>query len=48
MLRFIGIVLTMRISGRYRKSQLFNEAEAPIVPPTALTAEELGRLKSAL
>lgn len=47
MLRFIGIVLTARIGGRYRKSQLFNESGAPIVRPTVLTAEELGRLKSA-
>lgn len=48
MLRFIGIVLTTRIGGRYRKSQLFNESGAPIVRPTVLTAEELGRLKSAV
>ncbi len=46
MLRFIGIVLTTRISGRYRKSPLFNEAGTPIVRPKVLTAEELRRLKS--
>lgn len=48
MLRFIGIVLTTRIGGRYRRSQLFNESGGPIVRPTVLTAEDLARLKSAV
>lgn len=43
-LRFLWIVLSTRISGRYRKSELFNESGAPIVRPTILTTEELGRL----
>ncbi len=47
-LRFLWIVLSTRIGGRYRKSELFNESGAPIVRPTVLTAEELGRLKSAV
>lgn len=45
-LRFFWIVLSTRISGRYRKSELFNESGAPIVRPTVLTAEELRQLKS--
>ncbi len=45
-LRFLWIVLSTRVNGRYRKSELFNESGAPIVRPTVLTAEELGRLKS--
>lgn len=45
-LRFLWIVLSTRISGRYRKSELFNESGAPIVRPTVLTAEELRQLKS--
>jgi hypothetical protein len=39
MLRFIGIVLTTRIGGRYRKSPLFNESGAPIVRPRVLLKE---------
>lgn len=45
-LRFLWIVLSTRIGGRYRKSELFDEYGALIVRPTVLTAEELGRLKS--
>ena len=45
-LRFLWIVLSTRISGRHRKSELFNEFGAPIVRPTVLTAEELRQLKS--
>ncbi len=45
-LRFLWIVLSTRISGRYRKSELFIESGTPIVGPTVLTAEELARLKS--
>lgn len=45
-LRFLWIVLSTRISGQYRKSELFNESGAPIVRPTVLTAEEFRHLKS--
>jgi hypothetical protein len=45
--RFIWIVLTTRLSGRYKKSQLFDGAGSPIVAPTILAPLELERLKSA-
>lgn len=45
-LRFLWIVLSTRITGQYRKSELFDESGAPIARPTVLAAEELGRLKS--
>ena len=48
MLRFLWIVLSMRIGGRYKNSQLFNESGSPIVRPTVLTAEELKGLKGAV
>ncbi len=47
-LRFLWLVFSTRIGGRYRKSQLFNESGAPVVRQTVLTAEELGHLKSAV
>ena len=47
-LRFLWIVLSMRISGKYRDSQLFNQSGDPIVTPTILTSEERKDLKSAL
>lgn len=46
-LRFFWIVLSMRIGGKYRGSQLFNETGDLIVTPLILTAEELKDLKSA-
>lgn len=48
MLRFLWIVLSNRIGGRYRKSQLFNESGVPVVHPTVLSAEELEDLKRAV
>lgn len=39
-LRFIWIVLPMRISGQYRRSPLFTESGDPVVSPRVLTAEE--------
>lgn len=47
-LRFLKIVLSARIAGRYRKSQLFNESGAPVAHPAVLSAEELKALKGAL
>jgi hypothetical protein len=44
-LRVLWIVVSSRVSGRYRKSALFTESGAPIVSPIILTAEELERLK---
>lgn len=46
--RFIWIVFTTRISGRYKTSQMFNESGSPRVVPTILTPQELARLKSAV
>jgi hypothetical protein len=45
-LRFLWIVLSTRITGQYRKSELFDESGVPIARPTVLAAEKLGRLKS--
>jgi hypothetical protein len=45
--RFIWIVFTMRISGRYRTSRMFGESGSPRVAPTILTPQELARLKHA-
>ena len=44
--RFLWLVVSTRISGKYKKSQLFDSLGVPIVQPTALTPEELVRLKS--
>lgn len=43
--RLIWIVVTTRISGRYKNSQLFNALGAPRVVPLILTPQELARLK---
>ena len=43
--RFIWIVVTNRVSGRYKKSPLFNSSGLPRVTPQILEAEELTRLK---
>jgi hypothetical protein len=47
-LRFLWIILSMRIGGQYKKSELFNESGKLIVSPTVLTAEERGVLKKTL
>jgi hypothetical protein len=44
--RFIGILATTLLTGRYKKSALFDEAGSPRVVPTILAPEELARLKS--
>ena len=44
--RFIWIVVTTRISGQYKASQLFNASGLPRVVPTILTPQELVRLKN--
>jgi hypothetical protein len=44
---FIWIVATTRISGRYKNSQLFNDAGSPTLVPVVLTSQELVHLKSA-
>lgn len=46
--RFFWIVVTTRISGRYKSSQLFNSSGSPRVVPSILTPEELARLKGAV
>lgn len=45
-MRLAWIILSMRISGRYRKSALFDAQGRPLVRPTVLTAEERERLKN--
>ncbi len=45
--RFIWIVVTTRISGRYKHSHLFDAAGAPRVVPSMLTPQELSSLKGA-
>lgn len=42
--RFLGIVLSTRIKGRYRNSPLFDGSGAPRTPPRILTQEELEAL----
>jgi hypothetical protein len=44
--RFIWIVVTSRIDGRYRKSPLFNASGSPRVDPKILKPEELANLKN--
>lgn len=43
--RFIWLVVTMRISGRYKNSPLFNASGSPRVVPSILTPRELAQLK---
>ncbi|WP_428036543.1 DUF6151 family protein [Amphritea sp.] len=45
-LRFIWMVLPIRLSGQYRRSQLFTESGEPVVTPKVLTAEERNALKA--
>ncbi len=45
--RFVWIVISTRISGKYKDSPLFDGSGSPIVAPTILAAPELARLKSA-
>ena len=47
-IRFIRIILPTRISGNYRKSQLFNESSEPIAAPVIISAEQLNVLKNSL
>ena len=44
--RFLLIVLSMRITGGYRRSALFDDAGTLIVSPTILSSEQLKQLKS--
>ena len=45
--RFMWIVGTNCLNGRYRKSQLFNASGLPRVGPRVLKADELASLKNA-
>lgn len=45
--RFLWLLVTQRIGGRYRKSPLFDAAGLPRVTPKVLGAKELAELKSA-
>jgi hypothetical protein len=45
--RFIWIVVTMRVTGRYKHSQLFNTSGSPRVVPTIIAPQELARFKGA-
>lgn len=46
-LRFLKIVIPMRIGKRYRDSELFDESGAPIARPVVLTSQEIDELKRA-
>ena len=46
--RFIWIIFTNRVNGRYKKSPFFNSAGLPRVSPKILRADELENLKSAV
>ncbi|MBZ9609985.1 hypothetical protein [Rheinheimera maricola] len=46
--RFIWIVITSRLSGRYKKSALFDASGLPVVAPKILSTEELAALKKAV
>ncbi|MCE2596436.1 DUF6151 family protein [Motilimonas cestriensis] len=43
--RFIWLLVTMCISGRYKNSPLFNASGSPRVVPSILTSRELAQLK---
>ena len=45
-LRFLWLVVSTRLNGSYKKSQLFNSAGAPIVQARVLTSEELEHFKT--
>ncbi|MEI8600033.1 DUF6151 family protein [Shewanella sp. PP-Sp27a-2] len=46
LVRFIWIVVTNRINGRYKNSPLFNSSGLPRVTPKILNTDELDKLKS--
>jgi hypothetical protein len=43
--RFFWLMLTERVSGRYRQSPFFEPTGLPIIQPRVLTGEELAELK---
>jgi hypothetical protein len=45
--RFVYILLTTRVRGQYKNSQLFNATGLPIAEPTVLSLQQLALLKSA-
>jgi hypothetical protein len=45
--RFLLIAVATRVSGRYKRAQLFNSLGSPQVEPSVLAPDELARLKSA-
>lgn len=47
LVRFLWIVLAMRITGRYKKTQLFNASGSPRAVPLVLTPQALAQLKRA-
>lgn len=44
-LRILGLVLHSRLSGQYRHTPFFTEADAPVAEPTVLSAEERASLR---
>ncbi|ALS98361.1 DUF6151 family protein [Lacimicrobium alkaliphilum] len=44
-LRFIGMIISARISGRYKRSPLFTQAGEPVAPVTVLSREQRKTLK---
>jgi len=46
--RFLWIILSMRIGGKYRKSPFFTDSGEPVVSPVILSIEEFKNLKNTL
>ena len=46
--RFLWIILSMRIGGKYRKSPFFTDSGEPVVSPVILSDEEFKNLKNTL
>lgn len=46
--RFLWIVATARLSGKYKRTQLFTDSGLPRVPPLVLTPPQLESLKRAI
>lgn len=48
MVRFLWILLSMRMGGKYRKSPFFTDSGEPVVSPVILRGEALKNLKNTL
>ena len=48
LMRFFWMIIAMRLSGKYKKSQLFTASGELVVAPTVLTTQERRNLKASL